>query len=95
MYSASNPDAEGEISIHAPRAGGDLRVNALVAVGDGISIHAPRAGGDREHRLHFPLHAISIHAPRAGGDPRLFERFPKQEWISIHAPRAGGDLAFS
>ena len=33
------------ISIHAPRAGGDLTV-WVIRFGLSISIHAPRAGGD-------------------------------------------------
>ena len=55
------------ISIHAPRAGGDM-----VGCGDNhgvdISIHAPRAGGDLSGQKLYDGVRISIHAPRAGGD---------------------------
>ena len=56
------------ISIHAPRAGSDLFVNAALRKGY-ISIHAPRAGSDLgicDRRRRDDL--ISIHAPRAGSD---------------------------
>ena len=42
------PDADNyvvDISIHAPREGGDLG-DALDVAYSGISIHAPREGGD-------------------------------------------------
>ena len=56
------------ISIHAPRAGGDVDVQMGRAELRQISIHAPRAGGDgKALGLKFAA-AISIHAPRAGGD---------------------------
>ncbi len=35
-----------EVSIHAPRAGGDAAYAYPLARG-GVSIHAPRAGGDK------------------------------------------------
>ena len=43
------------VSIHAPRAGGDLIVGAM-RIGFRVSIHAPRAGGDAAlvHRCGFP-----------------------------------------
>ena len=79
-----------EISIHAPRAGGDCR--GLVNASDfktfqstppvrGATLRlALRCGGDR----------ISIHAPRAGGDGNRLPQHRRRN-ISIHAPRAGGD----
>ena len=61
-----------QISIHAPRAGGDIERGVLIARYDAISIHAPRAGGDALRRfLYIRLFVISIHAPRAGGDSAL------------------------
>ena len=57
------------ISIHAPRAGGD-KIVALGHSAAHISIHAPRAGGDGTGRgRRCTRKNISIHAPRAGGDP--------------------------
>ena len=56
------------ISIHAPREGGDGATGALDA-NQRISIHAPREGGDWFFMGLPPLQArISIHAPREGGD---------------------------
>ena len=58
------------ISIHAPRAGGD-KIVALGHSAAHISIHAPRAGGDLTPGILSPApRQISIHAPRAGGDVR-------------------------
>ena len=57
-----------EISIHAPREGGDHSAEARRLAAH-ISIHAPREGGDV---LGFEIpvtgQGISIHAPREGGD---------------------------
>ena len=55
------------ISIHAPRAGRDLR-DLCLAGAIMISIHAPRAGRDVEVAFVMLLLLISIHAPRAGRD---------------------------
>ena len=56
------------ISIHAPREGGDRRPRRR-NTWQCISIHAPREGGDVAliARSGSPLF-ISIHAPREGGD---------------------------
>ena len=57
-----------KISIHAPRAGGDLTLHAP-SEEFCISIHAPRAGGDVSGgKATLKFDGISIHAPRAGGD---------------------------
>ena len=61
------------ISIHAPREGGDPVVRFLGGDVEPISIHAPREGGDIPRRLLKQAQLISIHAPREGGD-----RFPVQ-----------------
>ena len=56
------------ISIHAPREGGDPD-RAHEPSGDHhISIHAPREGGDMVSRAQTVISSISIHAPREGGD---------------------------
>ena len=57
------------ISIHAPREGGDNRI--LILRGKcHISIHAPREGGDCCPPLLASSTRISIHAPREGGDSK-------------------------
>ena len=56
------------ISIHAPREGGDNKFGKLSRV-IVISIHAPREGGDgKENFSESQRSDISIHAPREGGD---------------------------
>ena len=83
-------EADGWISIHAPRAGRDIYLVPQVGVLFVISIHAPRAGRDCGLRIKPRGKGISIHAPRAGRDGYrgLAIYFTK---ISIHAPRAGRD----
>ena len=78
------------ISIHAPRAGRDVRKAHRHPVPQ-ISIHAPRAGRDSAGGDWFGDPQISIHAPRAGRDAdRRWGQYTGS--ISIHAPRAGRDL---
>ena len=79
------------ISIHAPHAGCDKLVLAVVSC-DTISIHAPHAGCDAVLTVqHITNHIISIHAPHAGCDMRLIDANALIR-ISIHAPHAGCDL---
>ena len=59
-----------EISIHAPREGGDVRQTVQVAELVEISIHAPREGGDKRFAWRLKMDGISIHAPREGGDSK-------------------------
>ena len=56
-----------EISIHAPREGGDSTYRVGITQ-DYISIHAPREGGDALANFIGGVVSISIHAPREGGD---------------------------
>ena len=64
--------ARPDISIHAPREGGDYVVLVAVVVCVVISIHAPREGGDGDGGAAVAVDlAISIHAPREGGDWQL------------------------
>ena len=82
-----------EISIHAPREGGDLACLRWQPL-QGISIHAPREGGDDDSTALLPYSnssfRISIHAPREGGDLLMILLYSIVD-ISIHAPREGGD----
>ena len=78
-----------EISIHAPREGGDLVDPAGVHKG-GISIHAPREGGDGVGALFgVPQPDFNPRPPRGGR--RWLGRTASRKAISIHAPREGGD----
>ena len=61
-----------DISIHAPREGGDLLICYLSGE-IRISIHAPREGGDPTIAGYYKYTLdISIHAPREGGDKSRF-----------------------
>ena len=58
-----------DISIHAPREGGDFVLFLFLLPVLRISIHAPREGGDVIAAINSgPKIRISIHAPREGGD---------------------------
>ena len=62
-------DSYVNISIHAPRVGGDRLYKYRNNNVDTISIHAPRVGGDVEFdKTSYRALSISIHAPRVGGD---------------------------
>ena len=58
------------ISIHAPREGGDRTHIPPLLRSRAISIHAPREGGDRFKSCQGVNIRISIHAPREGGDSK-------------------------
>ena len=58
-----------DISIHAPREGGDP-LQQQQAGYTTISIHAPREGGDLTTNKPKDKTKISIHAPREGGDSK-------------------------
>ena len=59
---------DSEVSIHAPRTGGDDRDHEPVIEALAVSIHAPRTGGDLSIRIIPIRNCVSIHAPRTGGD---------------------------
>ena len=81
-----------DISIHAPREGGDLCVLKTLNCSVDVFQSTPPARGATQG-WHIPdiYRVISIHAPREGGDIDncicIFVQFD----ISIHAPREGGD----
>ena len=56
-----------KVSIHAPRARGDVAPPAR-PVHARVSIHAPRARGDADLKSTKEGSKVSIHAPRARGD---------------------------
>ena len=80
-----------EISIHAPRVGGD----AYLGVPDWdikkFQSTPPVWGAtDDLYPERYKL-KISIHAPRVGGDEPTYAQLKEAGVISIHAPRVGGD----
>ena len=82
--------ARGAVSIHAPRAEGDLGRQVLPQ-SLRVSIHAPRAEGDRSPRDTFPGGScFNPRPPRGGRHPRVRFTLPSGD-VSIHAPRAEGD----
>ena len=74
-----------DISIHAPRVGGDC-VRLFFAAGLHISIHAPRVGGDARDPDALLDLIISIHAPRVGGDPMIPPTATHQEKFQSTPP---------
>ena len=81
-----------EISIHAPREGGDGN-SVRSTVTTCISIHAPREGGDRAEEEARRNREVFQSTPPARGATLTFWAISSVVWISIHAPREGGDLA--
>ena len=80
-----------QISIHAPRVGGDQRgVPGVPDVGQ-ISIHAPRVGGDVPLRALFHPQSDFNPRPPCGGRRVTTGHGASHRDISIHAPRVGGD----
>ena len=80
-----------DISIHAPREGGDLRflqcrMKFLLL----FQSTPPARGATVILAALLSTLGISIHAPREGGD-MILRRGTRNFLISIHAPREGGD----
>ena len=78
------------ISIHAPREGGDQNGRTIKILSIHFNPRPPRGGRRYMHEHPQGGRAISIHAPREGGDFR-FTADGLIIGISIHAPREGGD----
>ena len=83
-------DKLSDISIHAPRVGGDPRYDHAPWHGN-ISIHAPRVGGDRVVVSSAYRSSLFQSTPPVWGATGDAHRFDLLFQISIHAPRVGGD----
>ena len=83
---------QGDISIHAPRVGGDLVVALAVGQHRLISIHAPRVGGDCWASTCTAGTFRFQSTPPVWGATAVRKRISSSIPISIHAPRVGGDL---
>ena len=81
---------ERDISIHAPREGGD-RGFAIFSQLLRISIHAPREGGDCCLGRSDNLSRYFNPRPPRGGRLWIQWMLCDSKGISIHAPREGGD----
>ena len=81
------------LSIHAPREGGDPRPCFLATGEKSLSIHAPREGGDRNGNKLFIAQSIFQSTPPVRGATVAWGRTGELCGLSIHAPREGGDLA--
>ena len=85
-------DTMGNISIHAPREGGDFpHRHAALPVANHFNPRPPRGGRRMLYAIEDGDIYISIHAPREGGDSGIPVYLNVGEVISIHAPREGGD----
>ena len=81
-----------QISIHAPREGGDVWTIWKQRLRRYFNPRPPRGGRlSQGCRLERCYRSISIHAPREGGDFQIMT-VNMFHVISIHAPREGGDL---
>ena len=80
-----------DISIHAPRVGGDDGQRHLLQHGEVISIHAPRVGGDLRPKLMIKKRNRFQSTPPVWGATPLLHIRGLWDAISIHAPRVGGD----
>ena len=78
------------ISIHAPREGGDFNV-WLTSSAIMISIHAPREGGDYTGVRTTATMSLFQSTPPARGATTTAGDGSVTSVISIHAPREGGD----
>ena len=80
-----------QISIHAPREGGDCPWCKRRSNLRDFNPRPPRGGRPLWAALLRLAYPISIHAPREGGDGKIIAAFSGTDMISIHAPREGGD----
>ena len=80
-----------EISIHAPREGGDLNAPFIPSQTLVFQSTPPARGATVSEKSKIQLQGISIHAPREGGDGKMAVAMGVPTPISIHAPREGGD----
>ena len=80
-----------DISIHAPREGGDARDLRLLELVLLISIHAPREGGDLILTCQLCVCRAFQSTPPARGATTMAQWLRSNWNISIHAPREGGD----
>ena len=84
-------EADGWISIHAPRAGRDIYLVPQVGVLFVISIHAPRAGRDFVTSTYSDAATLFQSTRPVRGATRPDTLGCRAVNISIHAPRAGRD----
>ena len=81
----------GAVSIHAPHAGSDGFMAAIVLDSSMFQSTLPMRGATERNRVGHGPGRVSIHAPHAGSD---FKAMRVQVWycsVSIHAPHAGSD----
>ena len=86
-----HPEKPLDISIHAPRKGGDDRIPTFGVADIRISIHAPRKGGDKNESKNKTNDQNFNPRPPQGGRPKGYQKTETKAKISIHAPRKGGD----
>ena len=89
LYSTLTQD---DISIHAPRAGGDPTPQ-IVTAGAGVFQSTPPVRGATIFGItHNTPHKNFNPRPPCGGRLTKLDRWSRKVKISIHAPRAGGDF---
>ena len=79
-----------DISIHAPREGGDAGGGVGVALRRHFNPRPPRGGRPQHRLLGHGCHQFQSTPPARGATCARW-RLSEPEFISIHAPREGGD----
>ena len=87
------PPGPGTISIHAPHAGRDYKIDVFNNLDYAFQSTRPMRGATQPKRPIPKRLSISIHAPHAGRDLLPFV-VTKTLDISIHAPHAGRDKSW-
>ena len=87
--------ARREISIHAPREGGDGTVRPMRSLSQHFNPRPPRGGRRSSRRGRRSIHVNFNPRPPRGGRPSHSLHHAHRKRISIHAPREGGDMILS
>ena len=80
------------ISIHAPRAGGDMQCGVDTWHNCGFQSTPPVRGATRKRHMRPPKRELFQSTPPVRGATQFQPFYYPPIYISIHAPRAGGDL---
>ena len=77
------------VSIHAPRAGGDVGAVTHVPPVNAFQSTPPARGATTAVAASYANNRVSIHAPRAGGDRQRFARASRCDCFNPRPPRGG------
>ena len=86
---AEESAAVSQISIHAPREGGDPKIAVTTSPRLVFQSTPPARGATTPPRQEIRPRYISIHAPREGGDKKQREEKKRQRHFNPRPPRGG------